>query len=64
MEQDKIKLLWDVPRKSITPNLDPGLSHTPEILGRPLQPQAHLAVRGAHGLAATSPSPQAHLGAG
>jgi len=63
-ERDEIERSWDVPGKSITPNLDPGLSHTPEILGRPSQPQAHLAVGGARGSAAASPSPQAQTGAG
>src|SRR5712664_1900007 len=41
-----------------TPNLDTGPSHAPAILGRPSpQPQVHLAVGGARGSAAASPSP-------
>ena len=63
-EREEIERSWDVPGKSATPNLDPGSSHTPEILTRPSQPQAHLAVGGARGSAAASPSPQAQPGAG
>ena len=56
-ERKEIERLWDVPGKSITPTLDAGLSYTPAILGRPSpQPQAHLAVGGACGSAAASPS--------
>jgi hypothetical protein len=63
-EREEIERSWDVPGKSITPNLDPGSSHAPEILARPSQPQAHLVVGGARGSAAASPSPQAQPGAG
>ena len=64
-EREEIERSWDVPGKSITPNLDPGSLHAPEIFGRPSQSQAHLAVvGGARGSAAASPSPQAQPGAG
>jgi len=55
-ERDEIEPSWDVPGKSITPHLDLGLSHAPAVLGRLSQSQAHLAVGGARGSAATSPS--------
>ena len=61
MERDEMERSWDVPRTGITPILDRGLSHAPEILGIPLQPQAHLAVGGTRGSATASSSPQAHL---
>ena len=41
-EREEIERSWDVPGKSITPNLDAGPSYAPAILGRPSpQPQAH-----------------------
>jgi len=52
--------------KSIVPNLNLGLSHAPDILGRPSQPRAHLTVGGARasGSAAAPPSPRSQPGAG
>jgi len=63
-EYDKIEHSWGVLRKSITPNLDPGLSHALKISGRPSQPYAHLTVGGARGSAAASPSSHSQSGAG
>ena len=63
-EREEIERSWDVPGKSATPNLDAGPSYAPTILGRPSpQPQAHLAVGGARGSAAGSPSPHSPSGA-
>ena len=45
-----------MPGKSLTPNPDLGLSHAPAMLGRLSPPQAHLAVGGALGSTAASPS--------
>jgi hypothetical protein len=64
-EREEIERSWDVPGKSITPNLDAGPSYAPAILGRPSpQPQAHLAVGSARGSAAAPPSPQSQSQSG
>lgn len=55
-ERKEIERSWVVPWKSITLSVDSGLSHAAVILGRPSQPPAHLAVGGARGEAAPSPS--------
>jgi len=63
-ERNEIERSWDMRGNSITPDLDPGLSHAPAISGRPSQLQAHLAVGGARGSAAASLSPHSQSGAG
>ena len=63
-EREEIESPRNIPGKRITLNLDRRLLHAPEVLGRPSQPQADLAVRRVRGTAAGSPSPHSQSSAG
>jgi len=55
---------WDVPGKSITPNLAPRLSHASEILGKTVTATCPSYRWRCRGSAAASPSPHSQSGAG